>query len=409
MKNYLLVLFFSFAFTCALQAQVKKSPSFGKGLVNYVADDSTFSVKFGARVQSLFFAGWNLNDPTGYKDFNSNFLIRRTRLKFDGFAYTPKLKYKFEFGFSNRDFAGGGEETREGPRMILDGVLKWNFAGNFVLWGGQTKLPGNRERVVSSANLQLVDRSQLNSKFNLDRDIGFQLRHHHTVGDNFIIREIAAWSQGEGRNVTVGNIGGYQYTGRVELLPMGKFAGKGDYVSSDLKRESTPKLAIGITYDQNNGASRTRGNTGSFIEFGDSGDYSEETLKTFFVDAMFKYNGWSFMGEYADRDAEDPYARDSNGNANGAYYYVGKGLNLQLGYLFRNNWEIAGRFTDIKPDNRIDFNSVASEVTFKEYTLGLSKYVVGHKLKMQTDVVYRDNANIPIDNLWYRFQFEIHL
>ena len=40
--------------------------------------------------------------------------------------------------------------------------MKWNFYKNFELWFGQAKLPGNRERVVSSGNLQLVDRSILN-------------------------------------------------------------------------------------------------------------------------------------------------------------------------------------------------------------------------------------------------------
>ena len=31
---------------------------------------------------------------------------------------------------------------------------------------------------------------------------------------------------------------------------MGSFSSKGDYKGSDLKREKTPKLALGITYDQ---------------------------------------------------------------------------------------------------------------------------------------------------------------
>ena len=31
------------------------------------------------------------------------FRCRRARLKFSGFAYSPKLKYKLELGLSNRD------------------------------------------------------------------------------------------------------------------------------------------------------------------------------------------------------------------------------------------------------------------------------------------------------------------
>ena len=59
-------------------------------------------------------------------------LIRRSRLKFDGFAYSPKLKYKV-LGLSNRDISGASAFTSNSLRYILDAVLKWNFSGNFVL------------------------------------------------------------------------------------------------------------------------------------------------------------------------------------------------------------------------------------------------------------------------------------
>ena len=64
-------------------------------------------------------------------------------------------------------------------------------------------------------------------------------------------------AQGEGRNITTGNLGGHQYTARVELFPFGKFESKGDYRGSDLKFEEKPKLAFGFTYDFNNDAVKT--------------------------------------------------------------------------------------------------------------------------------------------------------
>ena len=121
---------------------------------------------------------------------------------------------------------------------------------------GQVKqnLPGNIERVVSSANLQLIDRSLLNSKFNIDRDMGVQLRHKIKLGGNWITREKFSISQGEGRNITEGNIGGLQYTSRLELLPFGEFSSKGDYSQGDLKREKSIKAMFGFTYDINKNA-----------------------------------------------------------------------------------------------------------------------------------------------------------
>src|SRR5690606_35566771 len=162
--------------------------------------------------------------------------IRRARLKFDGFADSPKLKYKLQLGLSNRDIAGANDYNRNSPRYILDAVIMWNFAKDWEVWAGQTKLPGNLDQLVSSGNMQFIDRSLLSSGCNLGRDIGIQLHHKTKLGESFLMREKVAISQGEVRNVTSGNEGGLEYTGRLEFLPMGEFMSKGEYCQSDLKR-----------------------------------------------------------------------------------------------------------------------------------------------------------------------------
>ena len=395
MKIKLIVIAILLSAISTLNAQVTNAPKFGKGLFNLVGQDSSWTMKVGLRFQ--FNATALMQDGESPE---TSFLIRRSRLKFDGFAVTPKLKYKVELGLSNRDMSGTSVFTGNTPRYVMDAVLKYNFYENFVLWVGQTKLPGNRERVISSANMQQVDRSILNARFNIDRDIGFQLRHHFTISKNFVIKEIFALSQGEGRNVVTGNLGGHQYTGRIELLPMGNFTSKGDYSGSDLKREQTPKLAIGVSYDHNNNAVKTRSNQGTYMVT-DTGFY-ETNINTLFIDAMFKYKGFSFMAEYADRDAKDPIAKNSDGTETGRVVQVGTGLNLQSGYLFKNNWEVSGRYSTVDLDKNI--TGVNQE---NQYTLGLSKFIVGHSLKVQTDVSLIDVANLG-EQVLYRLQFDIH-
>ena len=385
-------------FSLYMQGQDITENTFGKGLINVVAKDSSYSANFGVRFQSLMTSQWDVPENGGVQNGESNFLIRRARFKFQGFAYSPKLTYKFEVGLSNRDISGASQFTSNAPRFILDAVLKWNFYENFELWAGQTKLPGNRERVVSSANLETVDRSLLNSRFNIDRDIGVQLHHFITLGDNFIIREIVSIAQGEGRNITSGNIGGYQYTGRAEVLPFGKFA---DYSGADLKRESKPKLAVGVSYDYNDNAVKTRSNMGSYM-ITDNG-FFETDIETFFLDAMFKYKGISVMAEYAKRDADNPFAVNEDNSLTGDVVNIGEAFNFQAGYLFENNYQIIGRFTTVNPDDNI------SELIENQYTLGLSKYIVGHKLKVQTDLSYTDLNQDQFDGLMFRLQFEFHL
>ena len=395
MKIKLIVIAILLSAINTLQAQETSTPKFGKGLFNLVGQDSSWTMKIGLRFQ--FNATALMQDGESPE---TSFLIRRSRLKFDGFAVTPKLKYKVELGLSNRDMSGTSVFTGNTPRYVMDAVLKYNFYENFVLWVGQTKLPGNRERVISSANMQQVDRSILNARFNIDRDIGFQLRHHFTISKNFVVKEIFAMSQGEGRNVVTGNLGGHQYTSRIELLPMGNFTSKGDYSGSDLKREQTPKLAIGVSYDHNNNAVKTRSNQGTYMVT-DAGFY-ETNINTLFIDAMFKYKGFSLMAEYADRDAKDPIAKNSDGTETGRVVQVGTGLNLQSGYLFKNNWEVSGRYSTVDLDKNI--TGVNQE---NQYTLGLSKFIVGHSLKVQTDVSLIDVANLG-EQVLYRLQFDIH-
>ena len=386
---------------CAItfvESQEINAPKFGKGLFNLVGQDSTWTMKVGLRAQLLGSSSWEENNVN-----ETSFLTRRARLKFDGYAYSPKLKYKVELGLSNRDLSGASQYTSNAPRYILDAVLQWNFYQNFELWFGQTKLPGNRERVISSGNLQQVDRSLLNSRFTIDRDFGFQLRHHFNLTDTFVVKEIFSLAQGEGRNITTGNLGGHQYTGRIELLPFGNFASKGDYKGSDLKREKKPKLAIGLSYDHNNNAVKTRSNQGSYMTINGTEDaYFETNINTVFLDAMFKYNGVSLMAEYSDRTASDAFAKNSDGSLTGDEVQVGKGLNLQMGYLFNNDIELSGRYTHIELDKSITGKNPESQ-----YTLGLSKYIVGHKLKVQTDISHLEIEGSN-NKLMFRLQVDFH-
>jgi len=390
-------------FLCAfisINAQEISDTKFGKGMINFVAKDSSFSVKFAPRFQVRSMSSWD-HDGDQYGSPEHNFIVRRARLKFDGFAYSPKLKYKVELGLSNRDISGANQFNRNTPRYILDAVIMWNFASNWELWAGQTKLPGNVERVVSSANLQLIDRSLLNSRFNIDRDLGIQLRHKTDLGNGFLMREKFAVSQGEGRNVTEGNEGGLQYTARLEFLPFGKFQSKGDYVQAAIKRESEPKLMVGFTYNLNQNAVRERGFAGDYMIRTDGSIY-ETDQTTIFADAMFKYKGFSFMGEYAKRTADEAIATEADGvTPTGDIVLTGNALNLQAGYMFKSNYEIAGRFTTV------DFESETGALPSTQYTLGASKYIVGHKLKVQSDLSYT-TLDGNEDNITFRIGFDIH-
>lgn len=365
-------------------AQNRINGQFGDG-ISMVAQDSSFSLTFSPRMQLLYDGVLN----TGTEEWSDQAMVRRARLKFKGFAYHPSLTYELELGLSNSDTDGATDANSNTAKIILDAVLMWEFHKNFSLWFGQAKLPGTRANLVSSQELQFVDRSILNDRFTLERAFGVQVHHKFAVG-KVVFREAFAISMGEGRNYTADNRGGHDYTARFEVLPFGDFD---DYVVTDFERSSTPLLSAGVVFDYNDGASREGGQTGDFLAV-------ERDLRTWLIDALFKYNGFSAMAEYADKKAPDgPLVRSGNDFVT---FYTGMGLNLQAGYLFKNNIEIAGRYAMVRPD------AVITENDHDQYTLGVSKYIARHNLKVQSDITLISEETQD-DAVAYRLQVELSL
>ena len=401
------IILFPIIFCEASLAQSKLESIYKKGIEINAYTDSTktkaiFQLKPTFRFQSRFETA---GDAAGNEKWESNFLIRRARLKFDGFVLTPNLMYKVELAFSPNDLRANNDfkETGGVTKVLLDAVVKWRFQKTLTLWVGQTKLPGNRARVISSQSAQLVDRSEVNSIFNIDRDIGVQLHGKFNAG-TVIIKPIFSFEKGEGRNIFIKNIGGFSYTGKLELLPLGEFTNKGDYFESDLEREPKPKLALAASANFNQGASREN-QTGVFL-LDTAGEYMTNNLLTVFADAVFKYKGFSLYAEYAYKrillkSGQSLSVSDSTiVSESGRTYETGQGISIQAGYLFKHNIELAARYTTVIPDWEKSFTGST------EYTLGLSKYIVGHKLKVQTDITLIDEVNTTDYELRYRLQME---
>ena len=72
------------------------------------------------------------------------------------------------------------------------------------------------------------------------------------------------------------------------------------------------------------------------------------------------------------------------------------------GYVTPSNLAITGRYTNVNFDSIVTSNNKITQ-----YTLGLSKYVAKHKLKVQTDITYEDSVSSN-DKIVYRLQFDIH-
>ena len=339
--------------------------------IQYTGDDSTFYINFRFRMQSRL-----KYTSVGGNDFGAESLearIRRLRLRMDGYLYNPKFSYSIQLGFTRGD---QDYDDTDVPNLVRDAVVFYSFTDNFYVAFGLNKLPGNRQRVNSSGELQFAERSLVNATFNVDRDFGIKAYYSPKIG-SVPVHFKGAITTGEGRAINVTD-DGLAYTGRAEFLPLGAFTNGGDYYEGDLEYEETPKLSIGGGYSYNDRTMRVHGQTGGFLG-------APLTLKTSFYDAIFKYRGWAYQVEYMKRDVDDPITIDDEGAPTHAF--KGQGVNQQLSYVFNRKagYELAGRYTWIMPHD--DIRALESQTDVIE--LGLTKYFRSHRLKLQLNANYQ--------------------
>lgn len=356
----------------------------GKGL-GIVTADSSFSLNFQFRVQNRAAYVSKSEDDLSPESFE--FRVRRLRLKFDGFIYNPKLSYYIQLSFSRGDMDWKGTDNsinNHSPNIVRDAVIFYKPVPKLRLSFGQTKLPGNRQRVISSGDQQFVDRSIVNATFTLDRDFGF---FAHYTTKYLILR--GALTSGEGRN-SVSSNSGLSYTGRIELLPLGKFTGSNDYSEGDLEREPKPKVSIAATYNFNDLALRQAGQLGNDL-------YQARSLKNTEVDILFKYRGWAWYNEFMTRHTNNAITVNPADTTKLRTIYVGEGYLSQLSYLFKNNYEVAARYCTTIPFSTIYNNAKypsLKERRLEQIELGITKYLQKHRLKVQANVVYGKYTNM---------------
>lgn len=365
--------------------------SYGKG-VGLTSPDSVFQFNIRFRMQNRV----SYYDNEG-EDESIDAQIRRLRLRFDGYVGNPKFMYALQLSFAANDVG----EINDGDNLniIRDAIVVYGPNEHWGFTFGQTKLPGNRERLNSSGALQLTDRSINNARFNIDRDFGLQVHNNNEFEDKFSYNFRTAISMGEGRNWTDNNDTGLAYTGKVELYPFGIFKKNGAYFEGDLKRETKPKLMVSGAYSQNNQAKRERGQTGNEL-------FEPRTMRSVFGDAIFKYDGWSAMTSYMSRSAKNPITVNPEDINDIRYVFVGKGLDFQGSYLFRNDYEIIGRYSTQWVDDKIR----PYQPDTQQFSLGLTKYIWEHAFKLQAEATYekQDFWLSEDKNNWHvRFQVEI--
>ncbi|MGV3460450.1 MAG: porin [Flavobacterium sp.] len=371
----------------AQQIKLRKY-KFGEGL-NFSAADGDYTMELTGFIQPWLESRKYLdNDDIRYYN---RFRMRRARFTVAGRAKQEKIFYRLQL-----DLSGSGEADADLGGYLLDAYVGYEINDNWSVSFGQKATPtDNRELGMRSNTLQLVERSQVTSAFSSIREFGLFIDGSYRLVSHLYIKPSVAVTNGDGVNAFGRDRGGFKYGGRLDVLPFGLFSNFGQYRQVDMVRELTPKFVIGTTYSYNEGISDRRGRESGTILY--LNDQCEETLPDYIkfgVDFLFKYQGFSAIGEYVKATAKVPgdltqrIREDGsiattfpvNGIDDVANYVkgrmmVGEGYNFQAGYLFKNNISVDGQFTHLKPEA----NSFLNNGTFNNrshfYTLGISKYL----------------------------------
>jgi len=348
----------------------------GKGL-EVKSVDGKFSLTSRVRVQfrNTVTYGEDLYDD---HDLVNDFRIRRARIAFTGNAFGKDTRYKFEIAVSPNDSGLTDSVSESGPvnTPMLDYYFEFRQLRDLQLRIGQYKVPGNRQRVISSGDLQLVDRSLVNSEFNVDRDVGLDLRSRDFLGLDRLRYYVGVYSL-LGRDAAAeADPFDLMYLARIEYLPFGQFD---DYSEVDFERSRRPRLSLGAGYvyqDNAPGLRRVRSRRPA-----DGGTVDNHIV---YADAMFMVAGFSAQIEFAFRSG----TRNPGGALDEAGTPIpvtaprdGLGAMLQAGYLLPNTpFEISGRYGFIRA---AETSSLSDN---NELGVGFGYYPGRHPLKLQADV-----------------------
>ncbi|MGL4992961.1 MAG: porin [Bacteroidales bacterium] len=337
----------------------------GDGITFLSASDS-YGINLSGYVQSTFQTQFYPEDDKAY----SRFRVRRARLRLNGMAMNNKVRYRLGL-----DMVKGSETDAEGVgAMLTDAWVAYHPFGNnkLSISMGQRSTPtDNRELQMSSTALQFTDRSKLTSLFGTIREIGLYASGTFKVGHTSYLRPSLAITDGDGPISLGQRYGGLKYGARVNYLPFGLFRLAGESRQSDLAYEIKPKLVVGAAYSYNDGVSDRRGGreNGAILYQDANRMTALPDLSKLTLDFMFKYQGFSLLGEYVKTWGHVPsniaYRVRNDGTTSSDFtidgvndkenyiknrMMLGSGFNIQTGYFIRKFLSFDMRYTHIIAD-----------------------------------------------------------
>ena len=317
-----------------------------------------FRIKIDNRIQARFTVEDPDEGPT-----KGSFDISRYKLRFRGEAFE-------DWGFLLQlDLANGSESDSD---LLDDASLEFTRVQGAQVWLGQGKVHFGRQFMTNTGKFQFVEGSIATERFAHGRDVGVRL-----LGENK--RQTYGYSvgiyNGNGINKDEGDNVDFLYVGRLIVTPLGEY----ELQETDLDRPDEMKLAIGVSAMTNTVGTE---------------DVEETRVNRGGLEFAFKHKGWNVVAEFF-TESVTPLVGESGDELDTDGYYV------QAGYLFRNNFEIAARYSEILPE--------LPEEDIREIGLAAGYYFPGNNRKVQADFRTLDFEAETGDPFIDRYEIRVQL
>ncbi len=382
LKTIVSALLFLIGFTAIAQVNIKsqsKEFQLGDGL-RFNVNDGEYKFNISGFMQATY-----KYEKTEVSVANNYMNANNTYLSISGSMFNEKLSFLLQNNYSN-------------AKALLDAWVAYTPVKNLKITFGQKQtFTNNREMTFYEDKLQFADRGIFSSKFsNTGREFGVFFEGQFK-NENFIIKPKFAITSGDGLNsfgatsIDVDQ-GGLKYGGRIDMLPFGNFKEGNDGYIADLKHEDKLKVLFGAAYSYNVGASNKVGEGhGDFVFYDKNLKVKSPDYRKFYEDILFKYKGFSLLGEYVNTTALALGGSFIDSSATtplfiteiSQYLVLGNGYNIQSGYVTKSGYSLDVKYEKLNKE----FENNASLLTNQEaYTLGLTKYFKGNNLKIQSAV-----------------------
>jgi len=300
------------------------------------------------------------DDIPAHGEGDADLALNRSRLKFGGYIGSPRLQNFVEIDLRHQ---------RMYHFFTTVTIRDW-----LEVRAGQWKVPFNRERVDSSGDQELVDRSIVNRDFTLDGQAGAMVQgrvfKQRAADGNYFLAVLA----GEGRLALNDDavpmvLARYQWN---------LFKREVDFSQSDVEFHPEPVAAIGIAAVRGVGRyTRYSSDGGAQLEGFETTVDGRYELRQWMTDIAFFRRGVSFQGEHHWKRVIDRVAGGGR-RLRGGY--------LQAGFFPVREWsrhlsalEVGGRIAYVDPD------TAASDDMRYEMSGVLNWYLNQHRNKISFD------------------------